>query len=54
MIYEVTFTQYHTYEIEAESDDEAMELAESEFVSDMCRPIADTHYDDVEIMRVNS
>lgn len=45
----VTFTQFHEYEIEAKNENEALEKAKSEFYNDMCRPIADTHYDDIEI-----
>lgn len=52
----VTFVQYHTYEIEI-SDEiyesgngrEAIKIAEKKFISDMCSPIADTGYDDVEV-----
>lgn len=52
MKYEVTFTRYHTYTVEAEDDDQAEKLAYKEFESDMRRPIADTYYDDVEIEEI--
>jgi len=52
----VTFVQYHTYEVEI-SDEiynngdnwEVIRIAEKDFVSDMCSPIADTNWDDVEV-----
>ena len=49
MKYEVTVTQYHYYEVDADNESEAKEIAIKEFESDMCNPIADTHYDDVEV-----
>lgn len=49
MKYGVTFIQYHYYEVEAESEDEARVLADDEFYNDMCMPIANTHYDAWEI-----
>ena len=49
-LYNVRFTQFHEYiEIEAEDEDEAVEIAEKEFKTDMYRPIAYTDYDEVEI-----
>ena len=52
----VTFTQYHTYEFEIsdeiynnEDDWEAIRIAEKDFISDMCSPIANTVWDDVEV-----
>lgn len=47
MKYEVTFTWYHSYDIEADNEDEAIELAKKEFESDMRSPIADCYYDEV-------
>ena len=52
MKFEVTFTQYYTYEVEAESEDEAVDIAHMEFVSDMRSPVANTAYDDVEVEEV--
>lgn len=52
----VTFVQYHTYEFEISdeiynSGDDwgAIRIAEKDFISDMCSPIANTNYDDVEV-----
>ena len=52
MKYEVTFTRYHSYDIEADNEDEAIELAEEEFESDMRSPIADCYYDEVDCLIV--
>lgn len=43
--YTVTFVQYHTYEVEAEDENEAFDNAYDEFQSDMRCSIADTFYD---------
>lgn len=50
MTYKVRFEQYHTYHVEANSEEEAFDKAHKEFVSDMCYPVANTWYDfwDVE------
>lgn len=52
----VTFIKYHTYEVEISDETydsgkgwEAIKIAEKKFISDMCSPIADTGYDDVEV-----
>ena len=50
MLYTVTFTQYHTYDVDANSEDEAYRNAYNEFLHDMRTPIANTTYDDVEII----
>ena len=50
--YCVTFTTYEEYEIEAENEDEAKKLAIEELESDRYTPIADTHYDEVDINEV--
>lgn len=48
--YDVRFTQFYEYlDIEAEDEDEAVEIAEKEFKADMYRPIARPDYDEVEI-----
>lgn len=47
--YNVTYTQYYSYTVEADSEDEAESLAYDMFESDMRYPIANTFYDDVEI-----
>lgn len=49
MTYTVTFTQYHTYEVEAEDDCEAENKAYERFRNDMCNPVAHTWYDEVEV-----
>lgn len=49
MTYTVTFTQYRTYDVEACTTEEAEEKAYEHFLRDMCRPIAITTYDDVEV-----
>lgn len=47
--YLVTVTQYHLYEVEAENATKARNLGLVEFDEDMRDPIADTHYDEVEV-----
>lgn len=47
--YTVTFTQYHTYEVEAKDEDEAEDKAYKEFQSDMRRSAGSAFYDDVEV-----
>lgn len=47
--YEVTFIKYYTYHVEAENEDEAIDIAEEDFRADMRSPIADTTYDNVEV-----
>ena len=49
MKYTVTFVQYHTYEVEAKNESDAEVKAHKKFYSDMCRPIVNTYYDEVEI-----
>lgn len=52
MKYKVWFTQYYSYEVEAEDEDTAIDLALDDFHSEMRRPIARTYYDDCEIEEV--
>lgn len=47
--YNVTYTQYYTYTVEADNEDEAESLAYEEFESDMRYPVANLWYDDIEI-----
>lgn len=47
--YTVTFTQYHTYEVEAEDEWEARDKAQREFESDMYSLIANPYYDEIEV-----
>lgn len=49
MRYRVTFTQYFNYEVEAETEDEAEEIAFEDFEVDMRSPIARLYYDEVDI-----
>ena len=44
--YSVTFTTYEEYEVEADSETEALKIAEDELRTDRCIPVADTHYDE--------
>ena len=46
--YNVTFTKYYNYYVEAESKEEAIKIAENDFRADMRSSIADTTYDEVE------
>lgn len=47
--YMVTFSQYHIYHVEASDEDAAEDMAYKKFKSDMCTPIANTFYDEVEV-----
>ena len=47
--YYVTVTQYHSYYVEAEDEWEAEKLGLEEFEADMRTPIADTHYDEIDV-----
>ena len=49
MLYEVTFSKYYTYSVEAESEDEAEAAAYDQFESEMRYPVADTSSDEVEV-----
>ena len=48
-LYNVTYTQYYSYTVEADSEDEAESLAYDMFETDMRCPVANTFYDEVEI-----
>ena len=50
--FKVWFTQYYGYEVEAENEDAALDLALYDFHSEMRRPIARTYYDDCEIEEI--
>lgn len=52
--YNVTFTTYEEYEVEAENETEALRIAEDELRSDRCRPIADTHYDESDVEEIEN
>jgi hypothetical protein len=47
--YNVVYTQYYSYTVEADCEDEAESLAYDMFETDMRCPIANTFYDDIEI-----
>ena len=48
--YTVTFIKYYSYDIEANNEDEAIDIAlEENFYPEMRRPIADCTYDEVEV-----
>ena len=50
--YRVTFTTHEEYEVEAENESQAYRKAENELRSDRCRPIADIHYDERDIEKI--
>lgn len=50
--YKIYFTKYYSYYVEADSEEEAIEIAEGDFEADMRCPIADTTYDEVEVEEV--
>ena len=54
MNYKVYFTQYYSYEVEAEDEDAAVDLAYEDFESDMRRPIARTYYDECEVEEIDA
>ena len=49
MKYRVSFVQWYDYYVEADSEEEAIDIAEEDFVSDMRTPIANTTYDEVNV-----
>lgn len=52
MKYEVCFTKHYIYEVEADTEDEAIDLAfEGEFYDAMFSNIADYSYDEVEVWK---
>lgn len=51
--YKIYFIKYYSYCVEAENEDEAIEIAEDDFRADIHCPIADTTYEyEVEIEEV--
>ena len=50
--YKICFIQYYSYKVEAETEDEAFDLAYEEFDTDTHRPIANNFYDEVEIEEI--
>lgn len=49
MLYSVTFYQTVTFDVEANSEDEAIEKALPEFDEYVRRPVARTDYDSIEV-----
>ena len=54
MIARVTFIKYYEYEVETdddslESEDKAIDEAYSDFRAEVCCPVADTTYDEVNV-----
>lgn len=49
MKYRVSFVQWYDYYVETNSEEEAVDIAEEDFVSDMRTPIANTTYDEVNV-----
>ena len=52
MKYRVSFVQWYDYYVETDSEEEAIDIAEEDFVSDMRTPIANTTYDEVNVYEV--
>lgn len=50
--YTVTFTQYSSYEVEADNEDDAVAVAEDLFETEMRDPIANTFYDEVDVYEI--
>lgn len=51
--YRIDFAQWYSYDVEAESEDEAIELAEEEFATDMRSPIANVIPDEILVYEVD-
>ena len=49
MVWRVTYTTYEDFEVEAETEDEALKEAESQFISSRMSLVANTWYDEREI-----
>ena len=47
--YIVSFAQWHTYEVEADNPEEAINIAQEDFFDDMRRPIANLEYEEVMV-----
>lgn len=50
--YRVTFTTYEEYEVDAENEIEALSIAKDELLDDRFSPIADTHFDEKDIEKI--
>ena len=51
--YVVTFAQYSVYDVDADSEDEAIDEAYKYFSAEKSRSIADTTYDEVEVEEID-
>ena len=51
--YNVIFTRYYEYTVEANSETEAESKAKQLFKTDCCRPVANTDYDEIEVGCLN-
>jgi hypothetical protein len=47
--YYVNFAQWYSYEVEADNSDEAIKLAQDEFLEDVRCPVCRTEYDEVQV-----
>lgn len=52
MLYNVTFIRNDDYEVEAETEDEAIDKAFEMFKLENQRSIANSHYDEVEVVEI--
>lgn len=52
MTYNVTFSRYDTYEVEAENEDEAIDKAYEMFRAENSRSVASNHYDEVDVEEI--
>lgn len=51
--YTVFFHQIYEYEVEAENENDTVDIAEEDFAVDMRSPIANTVWDEVEVLDEN-
>ena len=51
--YRIAFAQWYSYEVEAENEDEALELAEEEFATNMRSPIANVVPDETLVYEID-
>lgn len=47
--WKVTYTTYEEYEVEAETEEEALAIADKQLINDRSKPIMSTWYDEVDI-----
>ena len=51
--FRVYVTQYYSYEVEADDENEAERLGLEEFYADMRYPIANTSYDEIDVEEID-